>query len=145
MKTLYPFAAALLVLLTLSCKKDGPPPTMLDMIAGDDQKVWRQSAVIFNLPDSTSHQQEEPYHPDSSHVTDTYFRSGEVYSDYWVNGRFVEADRYVADWAFDRDGQEIVVTSPLGENRAKVKKLTPDSLILAWEPMTSLWYVYVPK
>ena len=144
MKTLLTFAAALLVLLTLSCKKDGPPPTQLDMIAGDGQKVWRYTATVFNLRDSTWYQL-WPYHPDSAHSTETYFRSGKVYTDYWVNGRIVEADRFISDWEFDRDGQEIVFTSPMGENRRKVWKLTPDSLILSWEPLVSHGEVLVPK
>ena len=144
MKTLYPFAAALLVLLTLSCKKDGPPPTQLDMIAGDGQKVWRYTAALIRMRDTTFYQQGE-YHPDSAHSTETYFRSGKVYSDTWENGRIVEAYRYVADWEFDRDGQEIVFTGPVGETRVKVEKLTPDSLIWYDPAAPSFGYVYVPK
>ena len=142
MKTLLTSAAALLVLLTLSCKKDGPPPTQLDMIAGDGQKVWKISATAFKGSDSTWYQQ-WTYAPGEA-VTYTFTRAGKMYNASWENGKIIEGTTSEMDWRFDRDGQEMIITTAMVESRYKVDKLTTDSLVLFQDRVT-MGEVLVPK
>ena len=143
MKTLLPFAAALLVFIAVSCDTDPPPPqSYLDMIAGDGQKVWRISATISQT--STSYLQ-LPYHPDTAHATVAFSRDGKVYYDYWENGEIVRAYKSPEDWRFYENGPDIIFTIPtFPEVHVEVKKLTPDSLVI-YQLAFGGWDVYVPK
>ena len=160
MKTLYTLAAALLVVFMSSCDPDDPssPPSTddprLDMIAGENRKVWLFRGTFAVIIDTLSHdttfyyREELPYSPETEHLLDIFTRDGkwtQVYSDL-ENG--VSPDTInpsYMDFTFVNEGKGLFFTDTSGSTlRSDIWKLTPDTLMIWWDLYPN-GAIYVPR
>jgi hypothetical protein len=160
MKTLYTLAAALLVVFMSSCDPDdpsSPPPTddpRLDMIAGDNRKVWLFRGNFYSIIDTLSHdtifyyREEPPYSPNTEHLFDIFTRDGKWTQEYWDLANGISPDTInpsYMDWTFVNEGKGLFFTDTSGNTlRSEIWKLTPDTLLVKYDFMLGAFYVPYP-